>query len=221
MKKSSKGNRLLGTGIIILAVYCLSIAATARDWHELGKLDEAGLKIKVDEFQERLKRESGDYDTLKGLGIACHMLAKSDPEKFGPLAVEALTRAWEMGPKDYEALCYLGSATTMMAQTTLNPVKKMSYANKGIALMDKAVRKAPDNVSVRLTRAYNSISLPSFLEREDIAVEDFEHLAAMIKRDPGSYGALKKEVQSRLAALYRKRNERAAADEMKIRAPGY
>ncbi len=214
----SLGHGLLGTGIIILFLSCLSITATARDWHELGQIDEAGLKMKINEFQDRLKQDPEDYESLKGLGIAYHNLAKGDPEKFGPLAVETLTRACEMGNRDYEALCYLGSSTTMMARTTLNPIKKLSYTNNGIAMIDKAVRKEPDNISVRLTRAYNSKSLPAFLEREGVALEDFERLAGIIEKDPLSFKSIKKEVYSNLVELYEKRGEKARAEEYREKA---
>lgn len=220
MKKRSVGNRLLGTGIIILVVSCLSITAAARDWHELGKLDEARLKVKINEFQERLKQDPGDYDIIKGLGIAYHILARVDAKKYASMAVETLTRACEMDNRDYEALCYLGSSTTLMALTTWNPMKKMSYTNKGIALMDKAVRKAPDNISVRLTRAYNSKNLPKFLDRGGIAIEDFEHLAGMIKKDPVSFKSIEKEVYSNLAELYEKQGERARAEAYREKTEG-
>ena len=84
MEKRSLGHLLLGTGIIILAISCLAITATARDWHELGQLDEAGLKMKINEFQERLKQEPEDYETIKGLGIAYHILARGDAKETAP-----------------------------------------------------------------------------------------------------------------------------------------
>ena len=99
----------------------------------------------------------------------------------------------------------------MMAQTTENSIKKMSYVNKGAGFMDKAVRRDPDNVSVRLTRAFNSKSLPSFLGRGHIALEDFEYLAGLIEKNPDFSQPIKKTVYSSLAELYSKAGDQAKA----------
>jgi hypothetical protein len=79
-------------------------------------------------------------------------------------------------------------------------------------MMDKAVRKAPNNVTIRLTRAYNSKGLPDFLGRKSVAIEDFEHLAAMIEKDAISLNSIKKEVYLNLAELYEKTGNKEKAD---------
>ena len=215
--------RFVGKWITVIAAIWvmafISSVTIAGDWHELRNLKAEALLAQISEFQKKLDQNSSDYEAIKGLGIAYHIKAKEDAKKFAPKAVDMLARAREMNNRDYEVICYLGSATTMMAKTTWNPIKKMSYVNKGIAMMDKAVRRAPDNITVRMTRAYNSKNLPSFLEREGIALEDFEHLAEMIERDPVSFLSIKKEVYSTLAELYRKIGEEDKAEKcMKLAA---
>jgi tetratricopeptide (TPR) repeat protein len=202
------------------ATFCLFLAAAlwlapvawAEDRHELQGMSDMQLAEKISEFQEKLNQNPADYEALKAIGIAYSIKAKEDVKTYAPKAVEFLTRAHEIDTKDYETMCYLGSDTTMMARTTLNPVKKMSYVNKGTGFMDKAVRKNPDNISVRLTRAFNSKSLPSFLERGHIALEDFEHLAGLIEKNPGVSQAIKKTVYSNLAELYSKTGDQAKAE---------
>ena len=81
--------------------------------------------------------------------------------------------------------------------------------------MDKAIRKDPDNISVRMTRAYNSKSLPSFLNRGHLAVEDFEYLADLIEKNPKAYASIKKDVYTNLCELYRKAGDQAKADNFK------
>jgi tetratricopeptide (TPR) repeat protein len=200
-------------GIMALTLILLCSVATARDWSELNALDESELTEKIDAFQKKLDQGPDDYEVLKGLGIAYHIKALKDPKAFAPQAVETLTKVSEKDPTDYVTLCYLGSATSLMARTTKNFFKMGSYSNKGFALMDKAVRNNPDNVSVRLTRAHNSKNVPAFLNRGDIAIEDFEYLAEMITHDPGSSAYLKKQVYSNLAALYKKRGKEDKAAE--------
>ena len=178
-------------------------------------MDSEQLSKKISELQKIVDQNSSDYKTMKSLGIAYHIKAREDAKKYAPKAVKFLSRAYENNKKDYETMCYLGSATTMMAKTTWNPMKKMSYVNKGAALMDKAVRKDSDNVSVRMTRAFNSKQLPSFLERGHLALEDFEYLAGLIEKNPESLTSIKKQVYTNLAELYSMAEDHAKADRYK------
>jgi len=81
--------------------------------------------------------------------------------------------------------------------------------------MDKAMKRDPDNVSVRMTRALNSKSLPTFLNRGDIALEDFEYLAGLIEKNPESLTSIKKKVYSNLTELYIKAGDQARAEKFK------
>jgi cytochrome c-type biogenesis protein CcmH/NrfG len=195
-------------GIIFLASIFFGTVSAAKDWSELNVMSESELTAKITEFQKRLDQKPDDFETLKALGIAYGILAREDAKKFAPKSIDMLTRAYEMNQNDYEVLCYLGNSTTMMANTTWNPMKKMSYANKGIALMDKAIKKAPDNITVRLTRANNAKRLPEFLNRGDVAIEDYEYLAEMIKHDPKALSYLEKEVHANLTELYEKKEKK-------------
>ena len=209
----------MGAAVLIVVMVFISSVTRAGDFHELLNLKAGALSAKISEFQKELDQNSSHYDAIKGLGIAYHIKAQEDAKKFAQRAVDMLTRAHEMNKRDYEALCYLGSAMTMMAKTTWNPIKKMSYVNKGIALMDKAVKRDPDNITVRMARGYNSMRLPGFLERKGVALEDFEHLAEMIEKDPVSFSSIKREVYSNLAELYRKKGEEDKAEKcMKLAA---
>jgi len=208
-------NRLTIVGIIAAMVLFSAPCIWAKDWHKLHDLSDEQLTEKVSEFKRRLDQDPSDYETIKGLGIICHIKATKDSKKYAPKAVEFLAKALEANKKDYETMCYLGSATTMMAKTTWNPLKKMSYVNKGTALMDKAVRRDPDNVSVRMTRANNSKRLPSFLKRGDFAVEDFEHLAALIEKRPEISVSIKKEIYANLAELYGKADDKTRSEKFK------
>ena len=204
MKYSFQMGRLAIVGIIMAIAVLLAAPVSAKDWHELRDLDDGQLAEKISVLQKILDQNPSDYETMKGIGIAYHRMARKNAKTYAPKAVEILTKALEANKKDYETMCFLGSVTTMMAKRTWNPMKKMSYVNKGAALMDKAIRKDPDNVSVRMTRAYNSKNLPSFLNRGHLAVEDFEYLADLIEKNPESYVSIKKDVYTNLAELHSK-----------------
>ena len=215
MKYSFQMGRLVIVGIIMAIAVLLAVPVSGKDWHELRDLDDGQLGEKISELQKILDQNPSDYETMKGIGIAYHRMAKKTAKKYAPKAVEALAKAFEANKKDYETMCYLGSATTMMAKRTWNPMKKMSYVNKGAALMDKAIRKDPDNVSVRMTRAYNSKNLPSFLNRGHLAVEDFEYLADLIEKNPKSYVSIKNDVYTNLAELHSKAGDQAKSEKFK------
>ncbi len=210
MEKRFLASHLAGVGIILSIVLLFSSTILAKDWHELTRMTETELSEMIAEFQKRLDQDPDDYEMLKAIGIAYHTKCLKDPKKYTPMAVKFLTRAYEINRKDYMTMCYLGSATTQMTRTTWNPMKKGDYANRGYALMDKAVKKAPDNISVRLTRGFNAKYSPSFTGRREIALEDFEHLAGLIEKNPGISQATKKTVYANLVELYEE-----AADEDK------
>jgi tetratricopeptide (TPR) repeat protein len=193
---------LIGTGYV-----------WARDWHELHDLDHGQLTAKVEALEKAVDQDPEDYETLKGLGIAYHIKAAEDAKGYAAKAVEMLSRAREMSPDDNETLCYLGSATTIMARTTWNPIKKMSYVKKGMELMDMAVERDPDNYSVRATRGLNAMHLPAFLEREPIALEDFEHLARLFEKDADADISLKRRVYKNLSEIYARRGEKEKAEK--------
>jgi cytochrome c-type biogenesis protein CcmH/NrfG len=200
---------------LLVTLLFLANPAISKDWHELHDLSDIQLSEKISEFQKKLDQNPTDYETMKALVISYHHKARKDAKEYAPRAVEFLSRAYEINKKDNETMCYLGSATTMMAKTTWNPIKKMSYVNKGTGLMDKAVRSDPDNVSVRMTRASNSKSLPSFLNRGDVALEDFEYLTGLIEKNPESLASIKKQVYSNLAELYIKTGDQAKAKKFR------
>jgi len=201
--------------LFFAALLFLATPVWAKDWHGLQDLTDVQLSEKISGFQKGLDQNPSDYEALKALGIAYHIKARKDAKEYAPRAVEFLSRAYEINKKDSETMCYLGSATTIMAKTTRNPIKKMSYVNKGAGLMDKAVKRDPNNVSVRMIRALNSKSLPSFLNRGDIALEDFEYLAGLIEKNPESLTSIKKKVYSNLAELYIKAGDQTKAEKVR------
>jgi hypothetical protein len=190
---------------LLLALLCSILfcapSVFSADWNDLYGLDEKQLTDKIDTFERKLNKSPQDYEMLKALGIAFHFKAGMDADAFASVAVDYLTEAYELNKKDYVTMCYLGAATSRMAQTTWNPISKMSYSNTGMGLMDKAVRKAPDNVTVRMTRGKTSMDMPSFLGRDDLAVEDFEYLAVLIEQNPGTYDSIKDEVRKILQTI--------------------
>lgn len=130
---------------------------------EISRLETAGETI---EEAERLKR----------LGIAWHNLSWLEVGGASKQADKWLKKASDAAPTDYEVMAYYGSARTMVARDSWNVLTKMSTANKGIAIIDKAIRQVPDSVIVRMVRANNSLALPDMFKRRPKAREDFGFL---------------------------------------------
>nr|VFK37853.1 MAG: hypothetical protein BECKTC1821E_GA0114239_1001120 [Candidatus Kentron sp. TC] len=124
----------------------------------------------------------GEIGRLKRLGIAWHNLSALEVGGASGEADKWLKKAFAASPDDYEVMAYYGSARTMVSRDSWNVLTKMDVANEGIALIDKAIRKAPNNIIVRMVRANNSLALPEFFERRPKAREDFSFLHERLDR---------------------------------------
>jgi cytochrome c-type biogenesis protein CcmH/NrfG len=201
MKKNTRISYLSLLFALLLCVLIVAGNVYATDQNELYGLDEKKLAEKIEALQRSLNNSPQNYEMLKALGIAYHFKAGTDADAFASLAVDYLTKAHELNKRDYVTMCYLGAATSRMAQTTWNPISKMNYSNKGMGFMDKAARKAPDNVTVRMTRGKTSLDMPAFLGRGNLAVEDFAYLEKLIEQNPGLYDSIKDEVHVILSEI--------------------
>ncbi|MFM2060229.1 MAG: hypothetical protein RLY71_4614 [Pseudomonadota bacterium] len=102
--------------------------------------------------------------------------AQGDSAAIEPAAEQfgALSRA---RPGDPLSLAYAGSATTLRATTTMLPWRKMSYAEDGLAQLDKAlallgpahdaqrVRGSAVSLETRFTAARTFLALPEMFHR--------------------------------------------------------
>lgn len=136
--------------------------------------EQAGAAL--ERYQARIQADPKDWEALKGAGIILHQLSRVRPEQKSVADSERyLKQAHALRPQDMEIDAWLGSVTTMKALFESDPGKKTFFVKMGTRMLDKAVKAAPDNTVIRLTRAYNSIELPAFLMRTKVAVEDFKY----------------------------------------------
>jgi hypothetical protein len=205
MKNKQTMNISIKFVIYIFLILVLSSVPgfSSEKYKEFLQLDDLTLSQKIPEFETFLKTDKDNTKLLELLGRAYHHLAREDKEKYASMALETLTKGYNLNKQDNIVLCYLGSATTMMAETVWNPMKKMSFVNKGVGYMDKAVKRDPDIIRIRFTRGYNSLSLPGFLKRKSVGINDFEYLAELIETHPDRYSSLKEEVYNNLIKIYK------------------
>jgi hypothetical protein len=88
-------------------------------------------------------------------------------------------------PGDPIVETYSGSIELLEAARTWAVWDKRRLANEGLAKMDQAVQRAPDNLEARFIRAASTWHLPFFYKRRDQAASDFTFIA------PRAEGAVK------------------------------
>ncbi|CAI8936659.1 tetratricopeptide repeat protein [Methylocaldum szegediense] len=143
-------------------------------------LKGAEAKDALAKYEAALRQNPDDFEALKSAGIILHQLSRAEPDKQRvETAEQYLKKAQKLHPEDQEVVGWLGSVITMKALFETDPGKQTFFVKSGTRLLDKAVQKDPDNLVVRLTRAYNSMELPVFLKRTSFAVVDFKHYLAL------------------------------------------
>ena len=181
-------------------------------------MDLWALSAQADQFKARLDKNPSDYEALRSLGTAYHYMAVKDSAAYTLKAVQVLERAYEKKPDDYEVLCYLGNAYVLLAKDGGDGMTRAANANKGFEYMDKAVRKAPDDILIRLTRGSSAKASPRFLNRRSIAYDDFEHLAMLFEKGLTAPPLLKASVYRTLAGLYKEDGEGGKAQKYQAMA---
>jgi len=165
--------------ILFLSLFSVNIYSA-----DLTLIELYGLRD-ITALENMIKKEETTASTpeeKKRLGIAWHNLAAEEKSGASQNAVNILTPLTTELPEDYVVLSYLGSSQTMMGRDSWNPFTKMMAVNKGISLIDEAIKKDKDNVTTRLIRVYNSLALPSYLRRGGKVKDDLEYLVKLIKR---------------------------------------
>jgi len=202
----------------VLSLVFLLLTSLAYAEERPDDMDLKALLGQAAQLQNRLDQNPSDYEALRGLGTVYHSMALKDSKTYAKKAAQYLEKAHQKRIDDNVVLCYLGSAYTLLAKGAGDPMDQMSYVNKGVEYMDKAVRKDPDNITIRLTRANNSKALPKFLNRQPIAYEDFEHLAGLFEKGLRVPSQLRISVYSSLAALYKEDGDMAKSQKYQTMA---
>jgi hypothetical protein len=105
-------------------------------------------------------------------------------------AATQFTRLSAADPADPVLRAYAGAATTMRATTTWLPWKKLSFAEDGLALIDKAIaqltpahdqpayRGTPASLETRFVAASTWLAMPSMMNRHDRGVRQLAEVQA-------------------------------------------
>lgn len=113
------------------------------------------------------------------LAAALASFAKAGPDNHAAIedAADRLGKLSAAQPADPVLRAYAGAAMAMRAQTTMLPWRKMSHAEDGLALIDKALAQlGPADEAPRLR------GVPAVLEARFVAANTFLGLPAMFNR---------------------------------------
>ncbi|HEV2666229.1 MAG TPA: histidine kinase, partial [Blastocatellia bacterium] len=86
-------------------------------------------------------------------------------------------------PQNATALAYHGALLGIKLGYGLTPHDQMyAVMRESTANLDRAVALAPDDIEIRGIRGYVSYFTPSYLSRDQFAVEDFAHIIRLLER---------------------------------------
>ncbi|MFE8073088.1 hypothetical protein QQM79_18660 [Marinobacteraceae bacterium S3BR75-40.1] len=142
---------------------------------------QADKRLELVEQYRHMAADSVPAQQLRRVALSATAVAGEDApsQAHTEYAITLLERALAAFPGDPELLAAKGSATTMLARyTDQNTGKAMLLAKRGIRSMDRAVKRAPENLGARLQRAINGLFMPRFLNRLPVAEKDFTYILA-------------------------------------------
>lgn len=105
------------------------------------------------------------------------MQAQSGDSAAIERAASSFTTLLQIEPGNPVVLAYAGASTAQLANTTLLPWKKLSYAEEGLAMLDKALamltpahnaviqNNTPGALEVRYVAANTFLAVPGFMNR--------------------------------------------------------
>lgn len=104
-------------------------------------------------------------------------------------SADCLEKLIELTPEHAGARYWYGSALILKGRDALFPLSKINFVKKGIAELDEAVSLAPEDINIRIGRAWNGLALPDMFGRMETVIGDYEYLKRIEKEKPGSLNA--------------------------------
>jgi len=116
-------------------------------------------------------------------GKRLHDLGVAGNRRAALQARECWRIAHETNPGDILAQAYYGSALALSARDAVEPEQIFRTTYHGLNLLNEAVELEPDNLEIRLLRAFVLNALPSPFFPSRLAKEDFQVLKEAYERD--------------------------------------
>ena len=153
----------------------------------IGTLAAESFAAQLAALEAQLKSDPTNTALLFKAGDLCHDEGARDNAKAVVLAEKYFRRLLALDEKQAMGMALLGSVLTMRARDAFWPKTRLDYVRRGLKTMDAAVKLAPDDAEVRLVRALNNFEMPNFLNRDEIARNDFEWIWEKAQVQPEKY----------------------------------
>lgn len=142
----------------------------------------------VRELKREIRRDKENAELLARAGFCIHQLAQFSDVDIQD-GIDFLEKSLEI-KNDGLVQVFLGSSYTLRAKNN----NSLEDIDKGMGLMDMAVKNNPDNENIRNIRLSNGIaeSMPYFIfsKRKDIIEEDLNVLIALHSSEEGNEDVL-------------------------------
>lgn len=103
-----------------------------------------------------------------------------DEDKIDP-SIEKFEKLIKEKPKlEGLSLTYIGSLTMLKAKHEFWPLKKLEYVEEGIIIMDKGIKKDPDNIESLFIYGSTCWYLPKLLGKRDLAIEKLNAIIPLL-----------------------------------------
>ena len=131
--------------------------------------------------------ELSDSQTRKKLLLALALFSNDENQSLSKLEsiTKQLSEFSNVQPNDVEMMAAYGNALSYQAIFYQDNLGKMNLlSRKGMRLMDRAIKQAPNNLGARLLRGISYANMPSFLNRANFAVTDLSIIKQQTKLEP-------------------------------------
>jgi hypothetical protein len=177
---------LLSVGLCLLLP--VRVRASELPLEILGT-DVATKKAATTQLKTALAADPKNRDLRIRLGTVLCELGGDGDETSSDAALALFKAYYAEAPADAEVRAFYGSACTIHAKYVFLFFKP-GWADQGFAHLDAAVAAAPDDINVRLIRAFNSSQVPAFLGRDKVAREDFAWLLLRRQAHPEEFSPM-------------------------------
>ena len=205
----------VAVGILLACMAVLPFSAKAEEGYGIYLSDINVLTQLLNKAEADLVKEPGNIDALKRAGIAAHQLALFHGKGYAERSVKYLQEIVDKDRNDAVAVAYLGSAHALVARDSSVIMSRISNVNKGLSLLNRAVRSAPEDFVVRMVRGSVIFELPSMFKKPENAIEDFTFVESRFENLPDiediNVATLKSEVYYKLGSLKKETGDKNAA----------
>jgi hypothetical protein len=132
----------------------------------------------------------GNERSLLNRAIQLHDMAAAGNKTAAKPAREIFEKLFEKNPEDPMLEGYLGSSIALIGRDSLDSNSMFGNAIKGLQVLKSALNKDPDNVKLRLLRAFVYYNLPDvFFHLTDKTSKEFKFLEKAYEDDNSVFSA--------------------------------